>query len=115
MCAIYNFYLLPPIVIAHAAPHTLVIASETKQSSNLCPARMRGHIASTGSPRSLRSLAMTKSTVPSSPLWRGAAQRRGGQSGQESITTLPHTLSLVIASETKQSSKLCTRVCATLL
>ena len=29
------------------------------QSSNLCPARMRGHIASTGSPRSLRSLAIT--------------------------------------------------------
>ena len=43
-------------------------------------------------------------TTPSSPLWRGAAQRRGGQSGQETIATLPHTLSLVIASAAKQSS-----------
>ena len=28
------------------------------------------------------------STVPSSPLWRGAAQRRGGQSDQENATPL---------------------------
>ena len=55
------------------------------------------------------------STVPSSPLWRGAAQRRGGQRMQETIATLPHTLSLVIASAAKQSSKLCPRLCATLL
>ena len=72
-------------------------------------ARMRGHIASTGSPRSQCSPAMIKSTVLSSPLWRGAAQRRGGQRIQESIATLPHTLSLVIASAAKQSSKLCTQ------
>ena len=37
------------------------------------------HIAFTGSPRSQCSPAMIKSTTPSSPLWRGAAQRRGGQ------------------------------------
>ena len=34
------------------------------------------------------SRAMTKSTAPSSPLWRGAAQRRGGQRDQESATSL---------------------------
>ena len=33
------------------------------------------------------------STTPSSPLWRGAAQRRGGQRVQENIATLPHPLS----------------------
>ncbi len=67
------------------------------QSSNLCPALMRDFIT-TGSPRSLRSLAITiilkcvnkknKSTVPSSPLWRGAAQRRGGQRIQERVPIL---------------------------
>ena len=46
------------------------------------------HIAFTGSPRSQCSPAMIKSTVPSSPLWRGAAQRRGGQRVQESVPTL---------------------------
>ena len=75
-----------------------VIASVAWQSSKFMPARMRGHIASTGSPRSLRSLAITiilkcvnkknKSTVPSSPLWRGAAQRRGGQRIQERVPIL---------------------------
>ena len=35
--------------------------------------------------------------------WGGAAQRRGGQSGQETIATLPHTLSLVIARAAWQS------------
>ena len=123
------------------------------QSSNLCPARMRGHIASIGSPRSQCSLAMTKSTVLSSPLWRGAAQRRGGQRIQERVPILSlraiadgvaissvslcstmcrsgayapcaypricsncasacsHILGF-IASETKQSSKLCTHAIA---
>ena len=37
------------------------------------------------------------------------AQRRGGQRMQETIATLPHTLSLVIASAAKQSSNLCRR------
>ena len=54
------------------------------------------HIAFTGSPRSQCSPAMIKSTTPSSPLWRGAAQRRSGQRMQESVSalspdTLPHT------------------------
>ena len=48
------------------------------------------HIAFTGSSWSHCSPAMIKSTVPSSPLWRGAAQRRGGQRSQDSITTMAH-------------------------
>ena len=49
---------------------------------------MRATLLFTGSPRSRCSLAMIKSTTPSSPLWRGAAQRRGGQRDQESATSL---------------------------
>ena len=49
---------------------------------------MRATLLFTRSPRSLRSPAMIKSTTPSSPLWRGAAQRRGGQRIQESAASL---------------------------
>ena len=48
------------------------------QSSKLCTHAIACDFIMTGSPRSLRSLARIKSTAPSSPLWRGAAQRRGG-------------------------------------
>ena len=49
---------------------------------------MRATLLFTGSQRSQCSRAMIKSTTPSSPLWRGAAQRRGGQRVQESATSL---------------------------
>ena len=50
---------------------------------------MRATLLFTGSQRSqMLPPAMIKSTTPSSPLWRGAAQRRGGQRDQESATSL---------------------------
>ena len=67
---------------AGSPPHTPVILGLDPRIQV-----MRDFIT-TGSPRSQCSLAMTKSTVPSSPLWRGAAQRQGGQRIQECTTSL---------------------------
>ena len=72
------------------------------------PARMRDFIM-TGSPRSRCSLAMTKSTIPSSPLWRGAAQRRGGQRSQDSATSL--SLRAIADGAAISSVSLCSIMC----
>ena len=62
-------------------------------------ARMRGHIASTGSPRSQCAPAMIKSTIPSSPLWRGCRAAAGwSENARKYCHAATHTLSLVIAS-----------------
>ena len=68
--------------------NTSVIASAAKQSSKLCTHAYACDFIMTGSPRSLRSLAMTKAPCQVPLHWRGAAQRRGGQRMQESATSL---------------------------
>ena len=68
-------------------PLSLRAIADGAAIQSIMHARMRDFIM-TGSPRSQCSLAMTKSTTPSSPLWRGAAQRRGGQRTQECTTHL---------------------------
>ena len=97
--------------------YILVIASETKQSSQLCT-RECATLLFTGSPRSQCSLEITKSATPSSPPLEGCRAAAGWSENTRTRShsvpgyAAPHTS--VIASETKQSSKLCTRVCATL-
>ncbi len=71
------------------AKHTpLSLRVKRSNPAGYAHTRMRATLLFTGSPRSLRALARIKSTIPSSPLWRGAAQRRGGQRMQESATPL---------------------------
>ena len=84
----------------------LSLRAQRSNPVNYARARMRDFIM-TGSPRSLRSLAMTKSTAPSSPPLEGCRAAAGWSENTRKCYTS------VIASAAKQSSKLCTRANAT--
>ena len=76
-------------VPGYAPTHTpLSLRAKRSNPVNYAPRVCADISQYTGSPRSRCSLAMTKSTTPSSPLWRGAAQRRGGQRVQECLSSL---------------------------